>query len=299
VRIGLVLSGGIAKGAYHIGILKAFREQLPRDFFCSISASSVGVLNGYAYLTDQLDAAENIWRTLNFNGPLGFARSFSKASYVDSLLKCFVTEGRPINGDFFVVSLSVPAMQLAYTNLRNVPLDKQSQYLTAGIALPPFRKPVLIDGTHHIDGAMVDNIPTLPLMRQNLDLVIVVYFDKQNFTFETPEFNSKVIRINFMDRSLLHDSFAFDENSVADMIERGHAAALEMIETFSLRNLPPIEWIYQKIEQMSRKAAAPTLRITGDILVNGLNSISKKLVQYRIIDYEAVKESDDSRIHFQ
>ena len=63
--------------------------------------------------------------------------------------------------------------RLTYTNIAHVPASKHIDYLHAGIALPPFRKPVTIKGTRYIDGAMVDNIPTLPLLNRNMDLVIV------------------------------------------------------------------------------------------------------------------------------
>ena len=84
MNVGLVLSGGIAKGAYQVGMLKAFRECLPANFFSCISTSSIGAINGYAYLTDQLDRAEEKWRSVNSDGIIGFIRNFSKSSNVDS-----------------------------------------------------------------------------------------------------------------------------------------------------------------------------------------------------------------------
>ena len=46
--IGLVLSGGMVKGAYQIGALKAISEYIqPKDFNC-LSCSSIGTLNGCA-----------------------------------------------------------------------------------------------------------------------------------------------------------------------------------------------------------------------------------------------------------
>jgi predicted acylesterase/phospholipase RssA len=65
-----VLSGGGAKGAYHIGCLKALRAA-GIDRFAAISGSSVGAINAVLHATDQLDAAETAWRAL---GPLDIVR---------------------------------------------------------------------------------------------------------------------------------------------------------------------------------------------------------------------------------
>ena len=46
MKIGLVLCGGMAKGAYQIGVLRAIREFVPREDITTISCASVGVLNG-------------------------------------------------------------------------------------------------------------------------------------------------------------------------------------------------------------------------------------------------------------
>jgi predicted acylesterase/phospholipase RssA len=69
-RIGLVLSGGGAKGAYHIGCLKALREA-GIDRFAAIAGSSVGAINAVCAATGRLDTAERAWRAL---GPFDVVR---------------------------------------------------------------------------------------------------------------------------------------------------------------------------------------------------------------------------------
>jgi predicted acylesterase/phospholipase RssA len=69
-RIGLVLSGGGAKGAYHIGCLKALREA-GIDRFAAIAGSSVGAINAVCAATGRLDTAERAWRGL---GPFDVVR---------------------------------------------------------------------------------------------------------------------------------------------------------------------------------------------------------------------------------
>ena len=48
-KMGLVLSGGGAKGAYQIGMFRALEELGLTDQICVISGTSIGALNGMAY----------------------------------------------------------------------------------------------------------------------------------------------------------------------------------------------------------------------------------------------------------
>jgi Patatin-like phospholipase len=60
-RIGVVLTGGGAKGAYQIGCLRALRDAglLPLN---AISGASVGAIHGVMLAAGRLDDAEAIWR---------------------------------------------------------------------------------------------------------------------------------------------------------------------------------------------------------------------------------------------
>jgi len=49
VRVGLVLAGGMAKGAYEVGVLKAITNFIPKEAITHMSCASIGVLNGYAF----------------------------------------------------------------------------------------------------------------------------------------------------------------------------------------------------------------------------------------------------------
>src|SRR6056297_56655 len=56
---GLVLEGGGAKGAYHIGAAKALAELDIK--IGGISGTSVGALNGAMLIQDDLEKAYNLW----------------------------------------------------------------------------------------------------------------------------------------------------------------------------------------------------------------------------------------------
>ncbi|MBR4852805.1 MAG: patatin-like phospholipase family protein, partial [Clostridia bacterium] len=62
MNVGIVLAGGFAKGAYQVGALKAIREFVPMEDVKYISCASIGALNGYAYATQKLEKAEEMWK---------------------------------------------------------------------------------------------------------------------------------------------------------------------------------------------------------------------------------------------
>lgn len=63
-RVGLVLSGGGARGAYEVGVLRYIRERIKRPCpFYVITGSSVGAING-SYIAATVDAPRGQARTL-------------------------------------------------------------------------------------------------------------------------------------------------------------------------------------------------------------------------------------------
>ena len=64
MRVGIVLAGGGAKGAYQVGVLKALEEFRIMPFVTDISGTSVGALNALAY-TQGYRQAQKTWDMIN------------------------------------------------------------------------------------------------------------------------------------------------------------------------------------------------------------------------------------------
>lgn len=86
-HIGLVLSGGMGKGAYQIGALSAIKEYFPPSDFEYVSAASVGALNTYAFLTNNLDNAKQIWENVNLQGSKRFITSVLKSTFLQDVIE--------------------------------------------------------------------------------------------------------------------------------------------------------------------------------------------------------------------
>ena len=70
-NIGLVLTGGGAKGAYQVGCLKALRKAGYTPF-SAISGTSVGAMNAILLAANKLEAAEDAWTNLRCRDIIGF-----------------------------------------------------------------------------------------------------------------------------------------------------------------------------------------------------------------------------------
>lgn len=70
-KIGLVLTGGGAKGAYHIGCLKALRSAGITQFK-AIAGTSVGAMNAVLISGDELERAELTWSEIHWRNVVSF-----------------------------------------------------------------------------------------------------------------------------------------------------------------------------------------------------------------------------------
>lgn len=210
-KIGLVLDGGGAKGAYQIGIWKALRETGLERYISCISGTSVGGLNAALFLQGDLEKAENIWRTkLSDLQGLGVMRLqmvleeliedpdiVDMSVFQSSKINCYMTA---YNCDWFPDLSSrfeyknsqisrysegrVTYFNMRYNSeseskmiLKNCSVNKKIMYATCAL---PFLKRPKIDGIKYKDGGSPggDNSPVKPLaFGENCDTVIVVHLD--------------------------------------------------------------------------------------------------------------------------
>jgi predicted acylesterase/phospholipase RssA len=286
-NIGLVLSGGMAKGAYQVGVLKALREfvDLQKNDRIYISSSSIGALNAYAYLSGRLKHFEKLWLNMELPGgraPRSTVRIFAKTPYIANFVDALIgAETAEITQDFYMTCFNPAKRKLKYVNLREVPRADVRAYLKAGVAMPLFAKSVEIGGQKYTDGALIDNIPILPLMKHRLDYIIVVYFDKNSYAFENEYFDNKLVKINFLDDGVIKNSLAFDRESVSTMLAQGYKQSKEVFEILLSNGTDDFEHIHKRIAFINGLQGETQLRITGDIVVNNINKLLRQLVHVK------------------
>jgi NTE family protein len=169
----LVLSGGGAKGVYHIGAWKALVELgIPIQAFVgnSIGAIVAGFLAcGKQRELEQVAATIHLGTLVDLpEGPgaaLEFGRSLVAKGGLDTgplrrLLEEHVDEGR-LRGtevDLGVVTINISDLQPREVFLEEMEPGTVVDYLMASSAFPGFA-PSTIEGKKHIDGGLWDNLP--------------------------------------------------------------------------------------------------------------------------------------------
>ena len=283
MKLGLVLGGGTAKGAFQVGILKALARVYPPESFACISASSIGIMNAYAFATGQMEAAEDIWCNLPFTGLPGFARYVHREDYFEEMFRTIEIR-ESIIPDFYITYLERASVALHYFNIAKADLAEHVTYLKAGVAIPPFCRSVKINGVRCIDGALVDNIPITPLLKHECDYLITSYFDKEDYIFFTPETDRKILRINLVDQGIIRETFKFDKEFIRSLIQKGEEVCNRKLEIWepmiSRGELPPMQDSDERDEKKKRA------HFTGDMLLNRVNAAASKIAQYKISDDE-------------
>lgn len=187
-RVALALGAGAAKGLAHIGAIEALEE---RGFeIVAVAGTSMGALVGGIYAMGKLDVYRDWVSTL--------AR-FDVLRLVDWSF----TGGGFIKGDRIMAALreligevNIEELDIAYTAVAT-DIDREREvWLTRGplfdairasIAIPTLFRPYAHEGRRLVDGALLNPLPVLPLMREDADYVIAVSVDGAAELRKSPE----------------------------------------------------------------------------------------------------------------
>lgn len=207
-KVGLVLSGGAARGLAHIGVLKALEEQgIKIDAIAGTSMGAVvGGLYASGYKVDELEklALSIDWQAalsdappredvpfrrkqddrdflvkqkLSFRDdgslglPLGVIQGQNLALLLESLL-AHTSDTR----DFDKLPIPFRAVATDIANGEKVVFRKGHlpQVIRASMSIPAVFAPVELDGRLLVDGGMTDNIPLDVARQMGVDVAIVV-----------------------------------------------------------------------------------------------------------------------------
>ena len=207
-KIGLVLSGGAARGLAHVGVLKALEEQgIHVDAIAGTSMGAViGGLYASGYKIDELEklAMEIDWQQalsdeparedvpfrrkqddrdflvrqkLSFrdDGSLGLPLGVIQGQNLSLLLESLLAHSSDVR-DFDKLPIPFRAVATDIVNGEKVVFRKGHlpQVIRASMSIPAVFAPVEINGKLLVDGGMVDNIPVDVAREMGVDLVIVV-----------------------------------------------------------------------------------------------------------------------------
>lgn len=169
-KIGIVLSGGGARGFAHIGVLKALNEHgIYPDAISAVSAGSiVGCLYADGYNPDEIFnifCKLDIYKLLRFYRPaFGVLRADGLQKVLGQYLSAHSFEELKI--PLYVCATNFTKAQITY--FHKGPLIRA---VMASCAIPMVLKPLQIDDEFYVDGGLMNNLPIEPLEHDCEDII--------------------------------------------------------------------------------------------------------------------------------
>lgn len=283
MNIGLVLSGGMSKGAYQLGALRAIREFLNPEDIKFISAASVGALNAYAFTSDNLETGAFMWHSLNLTHNRVIVSKILRSDFLTEVIRRLSKKESSCE-KMYVPLINIKSRSIIYTDISDKSSEELRDILTASVAMPVVNSPVQIEGMNMYDGAVIDNIPVFPLLRFNLDYIICIHFDEYNYTFETRYFDNKIVKINFESDKKLSSSMWFVRNEVKDMESQGYKKARAIMEFVFADGFENTAKIYEKIEALNAMNTRVAHRKTSDIIEDNFDKFMKWISRRKIVE---------------
>lgn len=266
-RVGLALSGGVARGNAHIGVLRVLEENhIPIDYIAGTSAGSLVAAAYAAGMT--IDEIAEIGRKMRWRdvgrvtlSRLGVQSNARMEEFVRALIP--VKRFEDLRIPLAVVATDLKSGAAVILTEGDVPFA-----VRASCALPGWYVPVTDEhGRQLVDGGLVANIPTAAARILGADLVIAVDVNSEGAKFIGPPHSIIGVllqSIMVVQRTAaihqLHDAdivispktghIRWDEmGRVDDLIALGEQAARSTIERIkrllSPSVEPPLKW-YQR-----------------------------------------------------
>lgn len=207
-KVGLVLSGGAARGLAHIGVLKALEEQ--GVHIDAIAGTSMGAVVGGLYASGySIEELEHLARILDWqqalsdapprkdvpfrrkqddrdflvkqklsfrdDGSLGLPLGVIQGQNLSLLLESKLAHTADIR-DFDKLPIPFRAVATDIASGEKVVFRRGHlpQVVRASMSIPAVFAPVELDGRLLVDGGMVDNIPLDVVREMGVDMAIVV-----------------------------------------------------------------------------------------------------------------------------
>lgn len=281
-KFGVVFSGGLAKGAYQFGFLDAMSKHINKSEISAFSASSIGVYNAYAFLADKMDLGRDFW--LNFDC-INQYELFNKV-VLDSFLKKLTREMISTKDHFsiplYISSTSIfPFLRHRYYKIYGNHYKYWNSLILTSVGFPIITGlPKMWRGKFHIDGGVIDNIPVLPLLVEDCDVIFVIHFDsKYKLEKRWESFGKIIFEIDLsVSNRFYKQSFNFSKEALTTMYNSGKEYGEAFFERIFLKGKEDLSYIDETFKSIMYEEHVERKKyITWDRLVSLLNRRFKRI----------------------
>lgn len=255
---GLVLEGGGAKGAYHVGVYKAIKEM---DIeIKGVVGTSIGALNGAMIVQDDYDKCYELWKDISYsmifdieeeeiNKFKELSFSTSDLSFVTERIKRLISDRglditpiremldkyidedkiRNSGKDFGIVTVNVSELKALEMYIEDIPKGDLKKFLLASSYLP-FFKLERIGGNIYLDGGFYDNLPFKMLLNKGYEDLIIVRTHAPGFTKKVDIKNADGNIIIISPSEDLGRTYTYEARQARKNIELGYYDGLRVFK---------------------------------------------------------------------
>lgn len=282
--LGLALEGGGAKGAFHMGAVKAYFDE--GYHFDGITGTSIGALNGAIIAQGDFEIGYQWWQRMDTSflfdiDQIHIQNFLNRKIDKDVLFYLFskikdIVENRGLDTkkiretldnivveeklraskiDFGLVTVSVSDLKPLELYKEDIPYGKLVDYLMASANFPAFKiEP--IEGKFYIDGGFYDNCPINLLIRKGYKEVIAIRTLGIGLTRKLEDADVKVT--NIIPSEDLGMVLNFDQNLIQTNLKMGYFDAMRVIKGLKGRRyyIEPVDndLIFNSLLSMSEDA---------------------------------------------
>lgn len=290
MKIGLVLAGGGGRGAYQIGVMKALRELSLDKYIKVISGTSIGALNAILFMSDDLDKAIDIWKSISKEEILPtddnnltirsmlLHLGIKNMSFIKKYIPKIILGGNisrdglinimnKIDFDFINKSEKIcyaactdsTKLTARYFKINDYEEEDIKKILLATSAIPMIYDYEEIESIKYLDGGIVDNVPIQPVYGENCDIIIVVHLAKESDIDKRLFPNTHIIEIlpTIMEDGLFEGTLEFDEDMSRKRMNIGYEDTIEIIK--------PIMELTRYIDNVEREEVKDRLSFKNKI----------------------------------
>lgn len=256
LKIGLVLAGGGAKGAYEVGVYKALRELEIVDNIKVISGTSIGSINALFFAMNDPKIIKGSWSSLNYSRFLSKQESTKLRSIFTILdkirsintesnifeqirlsdigllseigIKSFIEEYIDIDvikksdKKIYSCAYNIDKEKPEYFKLNDCNEEEIKERVLASCLVPHIFKPIIIDGMRYADGGIQSPLYS----KNNVDNVPI---------YPMKSYNCDIIIVVHLSYKHSIDRSGFENTNIIEIYPSSPLEVISGIGTFNIR----------------------------------------------------------------